>query len=155
MLLNCDVGEDFWESLGLQGDQISQSKRKSVPNIHWRDWCWSWNSNTLAIWFEKPTHWKRSWCWEGLKAGGEGDNRGWNGWMASPPWWTWAWVSSGSCSCCGQGSLVCCSPWVHKELDTTEQLNWTEWILKSHDNTLRLVLLWCPLHRGVNWDSVK
>ena len=48
MLLNCGVGEDSWESLGLQGDQTSQSERKSVLNIHWKDWCWSWNSNTLA-----------------------------------------------------------------------------------------------------------
>ena len=45
---------------------------------------WSWNSNTLAIWCEELTHWKRPWCWERLKAGGEGDDRGWDGWMASP-----------------------------------------------------------------------
>ena len=44
MLLNCGVGEDFWESLGLQGDPTSPSYRKSVLNIHWKDWCWSWNS---------------------------------------------------------------------------------------------------------------
>ena len=49
--------------------------------------------------------------------------RGWDGWMASPMWWTWVWVGSGSD---GQGSLVCCSPWGHKESDTTERLNWTE-----------------------------
>ena len=42
------------------------------------------------------THWNRPWCWEGLGAGGEGDNRGWDGWMASPTWWTWVWVNSGS-----------------------------------------------------------
>ena len=47
MLLNCGVGEDSWESLGLQ-DQTNQSWRKSVLNIHWKDWCWSWSSNTLA-----------------------------------------------------------------------------------------------------------
>ena len=41
-----------------------------------------------------PTHWKRPWCWERLKAGGEGDDRGWGGWMASPTWWTWVWVNS-------------------------------------------------------------
>ena len=45
MLLNCGVGEDSWESLGLQGDQTRKSERKSVLNIHWKDWCWSWNSN--------------------------------------------------------------------------------------------------------------
>ena len=56
MLLNCDVGEDSWESLGLQGDPTSQLWRKSVLNIHWKDWCWSWNSNTLATWCEKLTH---------------------------------------------------------------------------------------------------
>ena len=50
----------------------------------WKDWCWSWNSNTSATWCEGLTHLKRPWCWERLRAGGEGDNRGWDGWMASP-----------------------------------------------------------------------
>ena len=45
---------------------------------------------------EELTHWKRPWCWERLKVGGEGDDRGWDGWMATPTWWTWVWVSSGS-----------------------------------------------------------
>ena len=44
----------------------------------------------------RVTHWKRAWCWEGLGAGGEGDDREWDGWMASPTWWTWVWVNSGS-----------------------------------------------------------
>ena len=44
----------------------------------------------------KLTHWKRLWCWEGLGAEGEGDNRGWDGWMASPTRRTWVWVNSGS-----------------------------------------------------------
>ena len=53
--------------------------------------------NTLATWCEEVTHfWKRPWCWERLKAGGEGDDRGWDGWMASPTRWTWVWVNSGS-----------------------------------------------------------
>ena len=50
----------------------------------------------LAISCEELTHWKRLWCWEGLGAGGEGDDRGWEGWMASLTWWTWVWVNSGS-----------------------------------------------------------
>ena len=70
-------------------------QRKSVLNIHCKDWCWSWNSNTLATWCEEPTHWKRPWCWERLK-GGNGDDRGWGGWMASPTQWTLIWVNSGS-----------------------------------------------------------
>ena len=75
MLLNCGIREDFWESLGLQGDPTSPSKRRSILGVHWKDWCWSWNSNTLATWCEELTHWKRPWCWERLKAGGEGDDR--------------------------------------------------------------------------------
>ena len=55
-----------------------------------------WNSNILGTLCEELTHWKRPWCWEGLGAGEEGDNRGWDGWMASLTWWTWAWVNSGS-----------------------------------------------------------
>ena len=54
----------------------NQSILKEISlNIHWKDWCWSWNSNTVATWCEKLTHLKRPWCWERLKAGGEGDNR--------------------------------------------------------------------------------
>ena len=96
MLLNCGVGEDSWESLGLQGYPTSPSWRKSVPNIHWKVWCWSWNFNILATWCEELTHLKRPWCWERLKVGGEGDDRGWDGWMASWTQWTWGWVNSGS-----------------------------------------------------------
>ena len=54
------------------------------------------NSNTLATWCEELTHLKRPWCWEKLRAGGEGNDRGWDGWMASPTQWTWVWVNSGS-----------------------------------------------------------
>ena len=57
---------------------------------------WSWNSNTLTTWCEELTHLKRSWCWERLRAGGEGDNRGRGSWMASPAQWTRVWVDSGS-----------------------------------------------------------
>ena len=52
--------------------------------------------NTLATWFEELTHLKRPWCWERLKAGGEGDDRGWDGWMASQTQWMWVSVTSGS-----------------------------------------------------------
>ena len=48
----------------------------------------------LASSCEEPTHWKRPWCWKRLKAGGERDDRGWGGWMASLLWWTWVWASS-------------------------------------------------------------
>ena len=123
MLLSCGVTEDSWESLGLQWDPASPSKRKSVLNVHWKDWCWSWNSNTLATWWEELTHWKRPWCLERLKAGGEGDDRGWDGWMASPTQWTWVWASSGSWWWTGQPDM----PAVHGVTKSQTQLsNWTE-----------------------------
>ena len=82
---------------GYQGGQrrSNQSILKSVLNIHWKDWCWSCNSNTLATSCEELTHWKRPWCWESLKAG-EGDDRGWDGWVASATRWTGVWVNSGN-----------------------------------------------------------
>ena len=97
------------------------------PIIHWKDWCWSWNSNTLVTWCEELIHLKRLWCWERLKVGGEGDDRGWDGWITSPTQWTWVWVSSGSWWWTGKPG----SPWGCKELDTTEQLNWTETMINK------------------------
>ena len=74
-----------------------QSILKEIsPEYSWKDWCWSWNSNILATSCEELTHLKRPWCWERLKVGREGDNKGWDGWMASPTQWTWVWASSGS-----------------------------------------------------------
>ena len=60
----------------------------------------------LATSCEELTHWKRPWCWEGLGAGGEGDDRGWDGWMASLTWWTWVWVNSGSCWWTGRPGVL-------------------------------------------------
>ena len=82
--------------LGLQGDPISQSYRKSVLNIHWKDWCWSWYPNFLVTWCKELTHWKRPWCWERLRAGREREDEGWDGWMASLTRWTWVCVGSRS-----------------------------------------------------------
>ena len=86
MLSNCGAGEDSWQSHGWQ-DPTSQSYRKLTLNIHWR--CWNWSSNTLGTWCEDSTLWKGPWCWEKLRAGGEGGNRGWDGWTASSTQWTW------------------------------------------------------------------
>ena len=58
--------------------------QSNQSNIHWKGWCWSWNSNTLATWCEELTQWKRPWCWERLKVGEKGDDRGWGGLIASP-----------------------------------------------------------------------
>ena len=79
---------------------------------------WIWTYLIFRTWCEELTHWKRPWYWEGLQAGGEGGDRGWDGWMTSPTQWTWIWTNSGSSE--RQRKLVCCSPWGHKESDMTE-----------------------------------
>ena len=71
--------------------------------------------NTLVTWWDKPTHWKILWCWQRLMAKGEGDYRGWDGWMASPTQWTWVWACPEDSE--GQGSLACCSSRSRKEWD--------------------------------------
>ena len=94
MLLNSGAGEDSWESPGQQGDETSQSYRKSTLNIHWKDSCWNWSSNTLVTWCEEPTHWKRSRCWQKWRTR-EGGNRGWHNWMALPTQRKWVCANSG------------------------------------------------------------
>ena len=81
---------------------------------------------------------ERLWCWEGLGAGGEGDDRGWDGWMASRTRWTWVWVNSGD----GQGGLACCDSWVAKS--RTRLSDWTQ--LKCHQ---------CRIHKINNHSNRK
>ena len=92
-----DAFELWWRRLLRIPWTAKRSKwsilRKSVLNIYWKGWCWSWSSNTLATWCKELTHWKRPWCWERLRAGGEGGDRGWDGWMASMTQWTWVWAN--------------------------------------------------------------
>ena len=64
-------------------------------NTHWKDWCWRWSSSILVTWCEQPAHWKSPWCWERLRAEGEGGIKGWDGWMASPMQRTWTWANFG------------------------------------------------------------
>ena len=125
MLLNCGVGEDSWESLGLQGDPTSLFWRRSALGVLWKEWCWSWNSSTLATSWEELTHWKRLWCWEGLGAEGEGDDRGWDGWMASLTWWTWVWVNSESWWWTGRPGVLRFMGSQSVRHDWATELNWT------------------------------
>ena len=105
--------------------QTSQSSRKSVLNVHWKDWCWGWSSNTLATWCEELTHLKKHWYWERLKAGGEGNDRGWDGWMASPTRWTWVRASSGSWWWTGKpGVLQSMRSHTRVRHDGVTELNW-------------------------------
>ena len=126
MLLNCGVGEVSWESLVLQGDPTSPFWRRSTLGFLWREWCWSWNSSTLATSCEELTHWKRLWCWEGLRAGGEGDAKGWDGWMASLTRWSWVWVNSGSLWWTGRPGMLQFMGSLRVGHEWATELNWTE-----------------------------
>ena len=105
----------FW-TVVLEKTLESPSDCKEVQPVHPKgDQSWIFvgktdaeaeSCNTLATWCEELTHWKRPWCWERLKVGGEGDDRGWDGWMASPTRWTWVWVNSGSWWCTGKPGVL-------------------------------------------------
>ena len=95
--------------------------------LNWKVWCWSWGSNTLATWCEELTHWKRPWCCERLKAGGEECGRGWDGCMASLTWLTWVWASSGSWWSTGKPGVLQSMGLQRVGHDWETELNRTEW----------------------------
>ena len=120
----------FWRRLlrvPWTARRSNQSILKEIsPEYSLKDWRGSWNFNPSATWCEELSHLKRPWCWERLKEGGKGDDRGWNGWMASPTTWTWVWVSSGSWWWTGRpgvlqsiGSQIVLYDWAN-------ELNWTK-----------------------------
>ena len=89
-------------------------------------------SNTLTTWCEELTHWKRPWCWERLGAGEEGDDRGWDGWMASPTRWTWVWVDSGSWWWTGRPGVLRFMGSQRVGHDWVTELNWDWNIFKTY-----------------------
>ena len=100
----------------------NQSILKEInPEYSLEELMWTCSSNTLATWCEEPTHWERPWYWERVKAGEEGDNRGWNGWMASRTQWTWVWVNSRRQWSTGKRGIS--SLWGGKELDWKNSYN--------------------------------
>ena len=119
----------------------------SNMGITWKDWCWSWNSNTLATWCEELSHLKRSWCWERLKVGGEGNDRGWDGWMASPTQWVWIWAGSGSWWWTGKPGMLQSMGSQRVGHDWAIELNWS---LSRFPDDMDTHLL----HRGV-WHFFK
>ena len=101
----------------------SVNPMKSVLNIYWKAWCWSWNSNTFPTWCEELTHWKRPWCWKDWRQETrttEDEMIWWHHQLNGHEFEQAPGVGD------GQGGLACCSSWGHKELETTERLNWTD-----------------------------
>ena len=105
--------------------------------------------NTLTTWCEELTHLKRPWCWERLRAGEEGDDRGWDGWMASPTQWTWVWVNSGSWWWTGRPGMLRSMGSQRVRHDWATELNWIakkeiSYLLKALSiNKLYSRLIWC------------
>ena len=94
----------FW-TVVLEKTLESPLDCKEIQTVHPKgDQSWVFIGGTdveaetpiLVTWCDELTHWKRLWCWERLRAGGEGDGGGWDGWMASRTQWIWVWVDSGS-----------------------------------------------------------
>ena len=105
----------------------NQSILKEIsPEYSLKEWCWSWNSNALATWCEKLTHLKRPWFWERFKVGGEGDDRGWDYWMASLIQWTCVWINSGSWLWTGMPVVLQSMGSQRVRHDWASELNWTE-----------------------------
>ena len=121
----------FWRRLlrvPWTARRSNQSILKEIsPEYSLEDWCWSWNSNTLATWCKELTHWKRPWCWERLKARGEGDDRGRDGWMASLTQWAWVWVNPGSRWWTGRSGML--QSMGSQRAGHDERLNWTELLI--------------------------
>ena len=123
----------FW-TVVLEKTLESPLPCKEIQPVHPKEnQCWVFIGRTdvkaetpilWPTWWEEPTHWKRPWCWERLTVGGEGDNRVWNGWMASPTQWTWVWGNSGSWWWTGRAGLLQSmgSQWVGHNWAT--ELNW-------------------------------
>ena len=84
-------------------------------------------TSTLDTSCEELTHWKRLWCWEGLGAKGEGDDRGWDGWMVSLTLWTWVWVNSGNWWWTGRPGVLQFMGSQRVGHDWATELNWTEY----------------------------
>ena len=103
----------------------------------------------IILIYEELTYWKRPWCWEGLGAGGEGDDRGWDGWMVSPTRWTWVWVNSGSWWWTGRPGMLRFMGSQRVGHDWVTELNWTElniiycvWLLSHFSYVWLCPALW-------------
>ena len=128
------VLEKTLESL-LDSKEIKpvNTKGKQSWIIHWKNRSSNWNSKTFATWWEELTPWKRPWFWERLKAGGEGDDREWDGWMVSLTLWTWIWASSRSWWWTMKPGMLH-GPWCHRvEQKWLTELNWCSYIDRSLD----------------------
>ena len=115
--LSCIWGSGHWNLRGAVWSKATWFLALNKQRLY---------SSTLATSCRELTHWKRLWCWEGLGAWGKGDDRGWDGWMVSPSWWTWVWVDSGCWWWTGRPGLLWFMGSQRVRQDWVTELNWTE-----------------------------
>ena len=136
----------FW-TVVLEKTLESPLDCKEIQPVHFKDQSWDFfgrndaKAETPVLWLphaKELTHWKRLWCWEGLGAGGEGDDRGWDGWMASLTRWTWVWVNSGSWWWTGRLGVMQFMGSQRVGHDWMTELNWTDYLIE-----LPWWLSWC------------
>ena len=107
-------------------------------------------------WCEELTHLKRPWCWDRLRARGEVDNRGWDGWMASPTQWTWVWVNSGSWWWTGRPGVLQSMGSQRAEHDWVTELNWTDasiWAPLVAQMVKNPPAMWETWVRSLGWED--
>ena len=127
MLLNFFVGEGSWESLGQKGDPTSPFWRKSVsPEYSLEGLMLKLNLQYFGHLMWRMDSFEKTWCWKRLKVGGERDDRGWDGWMASLTQWTWVLVNSGSWWWTGGPGMLQSMGSARVGHDWATELNWTD-----------------------------
>ena len=109
----------------------------------------------LATSCEELTHWGRPWCWERLGAGGEGDDRGWDGWMASPTRWTWVWVDSGSLWWTGKPDVLRFMGSQRVGYDWATELYWTSAVVIPTVFLVGFSEVWILIQFPVYWMKIS
>ena len=142
-----EKGTELYTSPDQADFRVSAFPKNTFLFLPW--WLrFNWDSTLAASW-EELTHWKRLWCWEGLGAGGEGDTRGWDGWMASLTRWTWVWVNSRSWWWTGRPGVLRFMGSQRVGHDWATELNWTElrqdWLYSSE------MVYWSPAQMRGAW----
>ena len=159
--LDCEEGwvqKDwcFWTVM-LEKTLESPLDCKEIQPVHYRDQPWDFfgrndaEAETPVLWLLHVKSWLigKDWCWEGLGAGGEGDDRGWDGWMASLTQWTWVCVDSASWWWTGKPGILW-SIWSQSQTgvsDSTELIH-ILYATKVNGNTLQYYCLENPMDRG-------
>ena len=152
MLFNCGVGEDL--RVPWTARRSNQSIPKEIsPEYSLERLMLKLKLQYFATWCEELTHFKRPWCWEKLKVGGEGDDRGWDGWMVSPTQWTWVWVDSGSWWWTGMLGVLQSTGSQRVRHDWATELNW--FLIRQIYISLHFFFSILLSYDNIKWERIR